>query len=76
MRQSGGFVARLNDFEDDWRDRSACGRWLADVSLRGSHGFAALFAMMVLMRHAPHRLAALHRLLGGGSWAAIESVRR
>jgi hypothetical protein len=29
---------------------------------------------MVMTRHAPHRIAALHRLLSSRSWAAINSV--
>jgi hypothetical protein len=39
------------------------------------HGFAAILRVMTV-RRALHRIAALHRLLGGHRRAAVECIRR
>jgi hypothetical protein len=55
----------------EWQG-ARCG--LSDVNMRAGHGFATIGVLLV-MRHARHRLAALHCLLGCGHAHAIETVQ-
>lgn len=56
----------------EWQG-ARCG--LSDVSMRAGHGLATMGVLLV-MRHAPHELAALHRLLGCDHAHAIETAQR
>jgi hypothetical protein len=70
------FVNRLHCSEGDGRKRNTLQRrWLSESSVNRWHGLAAFLTMMTVGR-APHRVAALHGLLGRGQAAAIGCVRR
>ena len=58
------------------RERNGGWRWLADIDMRRRHRLAAVFTLTMIVRHAPHRLAALHRLLGSGHTDAIDCIAR
>ena len=66
---------RLQHSENDGRKRNACRRELAYYDTGRRHRLATILTLMVVP-HALHRIAALHRLFGSGSWAAIEAVSR
>jgi hypothetical protein len=42
--------------------------------VRRRHRLAAIFTLTMMVRHAPHRLAALHGLLASGHTDAVEGI--
>ena len=69
------FVERLYYSNGYMMERMVDRCRLADHVMRRRHGFAAVLTMM-MMPHALHQLAALHRLLSSRHRSAVEYIRR
>ena len=61
--------------ENDVYERNTRRHGLPDNNACRRHRLATIFTLM-MVPHAAHRLAALHRLLSRRSWAAIKSINR